>query len=122
MGKNKLVLVFLLFSILLSAYALAIAKNELSIRLDIDAKQPAGQQIQGSMSITAGELSSEEPIKIYINNNKKAEIQFKEALDLSSIDYTIGKPDYSINTQVSSSNSKKILGFNLPGNIASASI
>ena len=64
------ILAFLLFN---SIDSRSIAPNELSLSLQMEPRYGTSQLITGTLTITAGEIKSDSLVKVYINNNKKAQ-------------------------------------------------
>src|SRR3989344_3927140 len=113
------ILAFLLFN---SISVRSIAPNELSLSLQIEPRYGTSQLITGTLTITAGEIKSDSLVKVYINNNKRAELAIQDLLDESLIPYTSTQPVYHTSSGTVPSTSSKLIGFKIPKNIIRASI
>ncbi len=113
------ILAFLLFN---SISVRSIAPNELSLSLQMEPRYGTSQLITGTLTITAGEIKSDSLVKVYINNNKRAELAVQDLLDKSLIPYTATQPVYHTSSGTVSSTASKLIGFKIPKNIIRASI
>ncbi len=95
----------------------------LSISMSTEPRYGSSQLLTGTLSITAGKLSSDVLVKAYINNNKKTELPIKDLLDAALITYNASQPEYGLlSGQLSSSSSSKFLGLKVQRNIIKASM